>query len=172
MSKVNKSKSIPVDHEAAAQEAERRETLAANESHATRVRAAEAGELSNRRGELTASFADLQRMKSGRGNLAALRAGYDRCYKRIERLASTVAGITGERIEIPEYDPPQVLSTKTRFIGPPPSTAKVIVRDDGTTATIDPATTYKERGGKGPSGRGTAGIPIPGSAADHNWVQK
>ena len=172
MSKVNQSKPLPVDHEAAAMEADRRESLAANESHATRVRAAEAQELANRRGELTASFADLQRMKTSRGSLQAAYDGYVRVYRRIERLATVICGVTGESIEVPAFDPPQVLSQKTRTIGPAPSTAKVIVRDDGTTVTVDTAKAYKETKGKGPSGRGTAGIPIPGSAADHNWVQK
>ena len=170
MSKVNQSKPLPVDHEAAAQEAGRREPLAANESHTTRVRAAEAQELANRRGELTASFSDLQRMKSSQGNLQAAYDGYVRVYRRIERLATVICGVTGETIEIPAFDPPQVLSQKTRTIGPAPSTAEVITRPDGSKVTIDPATAYRETKGMGKSGKGGPGIPIPGSALD--WPQE
>ena len=170
MSEVQTKRKIKVDPEAASQEAERRESLATNESHTVRIRAAEAQELSNRRGELTASFSDLQRMKSSQGNLQAAYDGYRRVYSRIERLASVICGLTGESIDVPDYDPPLVLSVKTRRIGPPASTAEIVVRDDATTATIDPTTAYRESLGMGKSGKGGPGIPIPGSALD--WVQK
>jgi hypothetical protein len=170
MRATHKSRPLPVDPHAEAQETERREALAANAPHTERVRQAEAQELANRRGELTASFADLQRMKSSQGNLAAARAGYDRVYQRIERLATLIAGLTGESIEVPDYDPLAVLSTKTRVIGPPPSTAEVITRPDGSKVTVDTAKAYRESKGMGKSGKGGPGIPIQGSAAD--WVQK
>jgi hypothetical protein len=165
MSRVtSKSRPLPTDEISAAQEVERRESLAANESHTARVKAAEALELSNRRGELTASFSDLQRMKTSTGNLRAAHDGYNRVYARIERLARVIAGVTGESLEVPEFDPPQILSTRTRVIGPPVSTAEVIVRDDCTQVTVDTATAYRERGSKG-----AISPAIPGSAADRNW---
>jgi hypothetical protein len=166
MSRAEKSRPLPVDPESADRETERREALAENTTLQTNIANAHAQELANRRGELTASFSDLQRMKSSTGNLQAAYEGYCRVYRRIERLATVIAGITGESIEVPEFDPPQVLSTKTRMIGPPASTAEVVTRPDGTKVTVDKAGAYRETKGMGKSGRGGPGIPIPGSALD------
>lgn len=172
MSKVtSKSRPLPVDHEAAAQETERRESLAANDAYAAGIRRAQTTELENRQNELKGAISDLRRMRQCRGNFAAALSGYSRVYQRIVRLAETIAGVTGESIEIPEFDPPQELSTRTRTIGPPKGTAEVVTRPDGTKVTVDTAKAYKETKGKGPSGRGLPPPAIPGSAADSTWLE-
>jgi hypothetical protein len=167
-----KAKPIPVDTVLEEREADRRADLAGNQAYQRGLAAAQRTELANRRAELKTAFADLHRMKTARGSVEASRAGYDRVYARIERLAQVIAGVTGESVEIPAYDPPAVLAAATRRIGPKPATGAVVTRPDGTTATIDPSTAYVERGGRGPSGRGVPGPAVPGSAADHEWADR
>jgi hypothetical protein len=136
---------------------------------------------------------------AGSGNFAANRAGYLRVNRKIESLGQLLADETGETFSAPPFNPPgesqvsndelaaridrlaQVLAELTgkNVLAPSEprsfrprnkSTAELVTRPDGSKVTVDMAGAYTERAGKGPSGRGTAGIPIPGSAADHDWL--
>ncbi len=117
---------------------------------------ARAQELSNRQGELAQAIEDLTTKSKRGGNAQARHDAYCRTYARVERLAKAVASMTGKPVSIPAYDPP-----------PPPGAGRVV--------TIEPAAfdagTYRETGGKGPSGKGLpTAAPVPGSGQDGNWM--
>lgn len=161
---------LPPDPEAAAKEAERIEILATNTSHQARVTAAQAQELANRQRELESEFANLQRMKTARGSMQAAYDGYCRVYQRIERLAGVLAAEYEREISIPVFDPPPLPGAlNTRSVGVPKSPVELVTRPDGTKATVDTSQAYRETRGVGPSGKGIPRV-IPGSAADHDWV--
>lgn len=165
---MSRLKPMAHDSELAAREVDRRAALAQNETYQRGISEAKKTNLDNLRIQLNNAFGDLQRMARVPGSVAAARAGYLRSYANIERLAGVIASETGESIEVPDFDPPEVLSMKTRTIGPAPKTGEVVTRPDGTKATIIPSECYVERGPK----NGVHAVPILGTATDDGWLTR
>ena len=152
----------PIDVEAVAREQARQELLAQNSTLQSGIARARALDIENRRGELTAAFSDLRRMKlsASQGNFQASVAGYGRVYQRIQRLALAIANATGQAVDVPEFDPP------TDDMGARMSTIQP--------ADVAPGL-YKETGGLGPSGKGLpSAAPAPDSGLgteDGQWLK-
>ena len=162
------SRPLPVDPEAEAKEAERQQAIVGNSTLQRNMLAAQRQEIENRKNELHGAIADLRRMKlaAARSNFHAALNGYMRSYERIQRLAQTIANVTGQTVEIPKYDPPSesggagMAQVKPARLG-----SQIVTRPDGSTATVIPSESYRETGGKGKSGKGLpTAAPVPGSA--------
>lgn len=161
-----KSKPVPVDPEAAAQEHSRREELKDNNAYQRGVLQAQAQERMNAQHALNQGLTDLARVSLNRDTTVAGRDFYNRCHIRVtkaaERVASIMEGAIGDdgkviegAVSIPAWLPP-----------PTPTKEQTIVvrapRVDGT---------YRESKGLSPDG---SGLPLkgPGSQIDPDWVNK
>jgi hypothetical protein len=141
---------------------EQRQKQADNLTLQINVTAARKQEFENRKRELDADIIGLQRMRdrAARGYAEAARAGYDRIYSRVLRLAQVIADEFDHEVPVPQYDPPtdgrtvQMISVKPRSV-------------QGQAADRS----YVETGGKGKSGKG---LPLkgPGSQIDPDWIGK
>jgi len=150
-----KSKPLPVDPGAEAQEAERRESLNVNAPYQRGVVHAESLEKSNRRGELAQNLADLKRVTLKRDTTQPARDAYDRKWRAVYAMAERFATAFGETVSMPAYLPP------------PQATAE-------STVAIEPGKpadgSYRETKGMGPSGKGGPLPGFPGSDADAAWL--
>ena len=172
MTRSEKTKPIPHDEVAAAQEADRRESLKLSDPVQRGIKLAQQQALSNARGELSQRLADLQKCTLKRDFSTAGRDAYNRCHAGMVKAAERLAEITGERFTVPAWlAPPTAAEQPTVVIGAPKSTATLVVRDDGTQVAVDTAHAYKETKGHGPSGKGLS-LRGPGSNVDPDWVNK
>ena len=152
--KPDKARPIPHDPALAAEEVERRQRNAGNETLQRNIKAAVATEHQRLRNEIAGEIAALGRIKKGRGSVEARRGNYTRAYQRGERAAKVLFAATGVPVPYPEFDPPtEVTSTRMIAVGP------------------DPLPSYIETRGKGSTG---TGLPLkgPGSQIDPEWVDK
>lgn len=140
---------------------EHREVQASNPTLQQNMSAARKQEFENRKRELAGEITGLQRMKdrAARGYSEASRAGYDRIYDRLTRLAQVLADEYGEAITIPDYDPPvNALPSKVRTIAPRSASEQA------------KAHVYRETKGMGPSGKGGPAPGLPGTDAGDAWL--
>ena len=140
---------------------EQRELQANNATLQANMTAARKLEFDNRKRELDGEIRNLQRMKdrAARGYVEAARAGYDRTYQRLTRLAQVIADDFGQAVTIPDYDPPvDGMPSKVTTIQPRSAEARAA---DGS---------YRETKGMGPSGRGGPRPGFPGTDANNAWL--
>jgi hypothetical protein len=140
---------------------EQRAVQASNPTLQANMTAARKQEFDNRKSELQGDITGLQRMKdrAARGYSAASRAGYDRIYQRLTRLAQVLADQFGHEVSIPEYDPPvEGANVKMRTVAPRSAAERA---SEGA---------YHETKGMGPSGRGGPAPGYPGTDADDAWL--
>jgi hypothetical protein len=165
-----KNQRVPVDPEAQAKEAERQAAITGNPTVRANIAAARRQYAENQVLRFQGALSDLRRQKlaASRGNFQAAANGYDRVFRLIQSLADDIERSTGERPATPVYSPP--VDELEFVMEKKPSTGKVVTRPDGSQTTINPETSYRETGGRGPSGKGVS-IPVPGSAADNGWME-
>jgi hypothetical protein len=140
---------------------EQRAVQASNPTLQQNMSAARKQTYDNQKRLLEAEFLGLKRMKdrAARGYVQAARAGYDRIYDRITRLAQVIADDFGEAITVPAYDPPvDVMPSNVTTIKPRSAAERAA------------ESTYRETKGMGPSGKGGPAPGYPGSDADAAWL--
>lgn len=147
------SKPTPHDPAAAAQEAERRESLKLSDPVQRGIRMAQRQALDNARGEVNQRLSDLKKTSLKRDYSQAARDAYNRGHANLVKAAERLAAITGNGVTIPQWLPPPTSEeAPTEVIGAPP--------EDGR---------YKET--KGMKGGGLP-LRVPGSAVDPDWMTK
>jgi hypothetical protein len=163
MSRAEKTRPIPVDPEAEAQELERRAELNGNDAYQRGMAHAQAQERANAQNALNQGLADLQRVSLNRDTTQAGRDSYNRCWNRVEKAAQRVASITDGAIV--DGNVTEAAVTIPAWLPPPTPTKEQTVtvrapRTDGA---------YRETKGMGPSGKG---LPLrgPGSNTDPDWM--
>lgn len=155
--RADKAKTIAVDPASVAREADRVAELAASAPYRRGIAQALENELQNVRGLFAQGLADLRRATLNRDVNIPGRDSYDRCYRRVEKVAQRLKSVArDEKILMPAWIPP-----------PGPKEQEMV--EIGAPA-VDLGG-YKESAGHGPSGKG---LPItgPGSNVDPNWIDK
>lgn len=152
---TNKPKPLPVDPEAVAQEAERRESLSVNAPYQRGVVHAESQEKANRRGELMQNLVDLKRVTLNRDTTQPARDAYDRKWRSVHAMAQRFATAFGESVSIPAYLPPPLVTAESTVTIRPGAPA------DGT---------YLETKGLGSTGKGGPLPGFPGTDANDAWL--
>ena len=138
-----------------------RELQANNPTLQTNMTAARKQEFENRKRELEGEIRNLRRMKdrAERGYVEAAKAGYERTYQRLTRLAQILADEFGQAVSVPSYDPPvDAMPKNVTTIQPRGAEARAA---DGT---------YRETRGMGPSGKGGPLPAFPGTDAGNAWL--
>lgn len=103
---------------------------------------------------LTDLLANLARFQARCNETHAWRAAYERSYERLQKAAGDIKRDTGKDVYIPRYIPG--------------TDALELVAVE---ASPNTDMSYRETGGKGPSGKG---LPVPavyGSASDTTWLE-
>lgn len=155
MSRAEKRAPLPVDQEAEAQEAARRESMKQSAPYQRGMHSAGELEKSNRRGELTQNLKDLKRVTVNRDLNQPSRDAYDRKWRAVYAMAQRFATAYSEDVQVPAYLPP-----------PEVTAVDVVTVKPG----APPDGRYKETGGLGPSGKGGPLPGAPGTDADIAWL--